>query len=186
MLNRITRAFWLLAAKLSRTSVAKWFLARIELKLGRIARRLGAPATDALQAVLTDEQRRKLADEVIQLLLYAMSVITLLKPGFQEANLPREFKAKLVFKTRRTEDSVECSAVFEDGIMRERKGSVANPDAVIVFKDGLSLFNYVFFSRDHDVVNLLLENRVEIDGNLSLVYKFMYMVRSLIRPLGLT
>jgi hypothetical protein len=185
MINQITRAFWLFIAHFSRTRVARWFVQRMERKLGQLARRLGTPATDTLQAVLTVEQRRKLADKVFRLLLYAMSVITLLKPGFQEANLPPGFKAKLVFKTRRTQDPVECSAIFADGLMQERKGSVPAPDATIIFKDGLSLFNYVFFSKDHDVVNLLLENQIEIDGNLSLVYKFMYMVRNLIRPLGL-
>ncbi len=185
MLNRITRFFWLLAARISRSRVVRWFEKRIERKLGQLARRLGTPATDTLQAVLNDEQRRELADKVVRLLLYAMSVVTVLKPGFKDANLPPDFKAKLVFKTRRTDHPVECSAMFEDGLMQERRGSVANPDATIVFKDGLSLFNYVFFSKDHDVVNLLLENQVEIDGNLSVVYKFMYMVRNLIRPLGL-
>lgn len=185
MFKATARFYWWLTAKILGSSAVQRLVKRIEGKLGALARRLGAPATDALQATLTDEQRRKLADKLVRLLLYGMSLITMLKPDFRKANLPPEFKARLVFKTKRKDDPVECSAIFANGRMREVKGSVANPDATIMFKDGLALFNYVVFSKDHDVVNLLLENKVEIDGNLTVVYKFMYMVRHLIRPLGL-
>ena len=40
------------------------------------------------------------------------------------------------------------------------------------------------FSRDQDILNSLLANDVEVDGNLNYVYKFGFMARDLGHRLG--
>ena len=44
--------------------------------------------------------------------------------------------------------------------------------------------NAFLFSRDQDILDSLLANDVELDGNLNYIYKFGFMARDLGRRLG--
>lgn len=132
----------------------------------------------------------KITDFVLEALLRTMSLAFALdNRNFisTEDNLAN-FSKKYVFKTRN--GAVCCSAIFEkgeipgNGKMIVKNHAIDDPDVTIVFKNSVALSNYLL-STDHDIVALLLDNQVEIDGNLNLAYKFMYMARHLILPLGI-
>jgi hypothetical protein len=40
------------------------------------------------------------------------------------------------------------------------------------------------FSRDQDILNSILANQVEVDGNLNYIYKFGFMARDLAKRVG--
>ena len=156
-------------------------------------RRLREAAVDIMKKADIDEQKKeKAAMRLLWWLLWIMSVTFCLpwQWRFRRDNLGQDFKATIVFKTRK--ETAGCSVVFRgDRVCCFRRMVVRgacieqNPDVVLTFRNGVNLFDYILFTEDHDPVNLLLENQVKMEGNLNLVYKFMYMVRHLIRPLGL-
>jgi hypothetical protein len=154
-------------------------------------RRLRRIAVELMQDFKPDQQKKeKAAMRLLRWLLRIMSVIFVFRGKFRRDNLGKDFAATIVFKTR-TETSA-CSVVFRKHRwfrlcrMGVEGRSVQNADVVLTFRNGVNLFDYILFTEDHDPVNLLLENQVKMEGNLNVVYKFMYMVRYLIRPLGLT
>ncbi len=137
-----------------------------------------------------EQKKEKAAMKLLGSLLWLMSVMFVYRFKFRRQNLGDDFEARIVFKTRK--QTAACSIVFKNErwyrwrrvVVKDRV--VENPTAVLTFRNGVNLFDYVLFTEDHDPVNLLLENQVKMEGNLNVVYKFMYMVRYLIRPLGLT
>ena len=54
----------------------------------------------------------------------------------------------------------------------------------VTFKDAPSLKQFLF-SRNQDILDSLLTNTVEVDGNLNYLYKFGFMSRDLMRRLGI-
>jgi hypothetical protein len=166
--------------------------------IGRIVGRFGVKrlkalresAVTILKEEVTDAEKEKVVDKLLRFLLWLMSVVCLLDKDFRNANLPSSFKAGFVFNTR--DGKVKCSVLFgKRGIlgirrMTVKRRAIPDPDVVVTFGNAVSLFDYILYSNDHDVVNLLLENQVDIDGNLNLIYRFMYMVRHILRPLALS
>ncbi len=76
-----------------------------------------------------------------------------------------------------------AAATFKDGDMKVHEEAVDDWNVCITFKDAAAL-NAFIFSRDQDILDSLLANDVEVDGNLNYVYKFGFMARDLGRRLG--
>jgi len=53
----------------------------------------------------------------------------------------------------------------------------------VTFKDWTALRDFLFFG-DQDILDSLLENKVEVDGNPNYIFKFGFMARDLGRRLG--
>lgn len=127
----------------------------------------------------------KVTDGFLELLLAGMKLWLTLFYSFRRRNL-KGFRATYVFQTK-DKTSVSCSVTFNKGRMKWKDGAVKEEerDVTVTFADSSSLFNYLL-SPDHDILALVLKNEVEVDGNLNLVYKFMYIARHIVRPLGIT
>jgi hypothetical protein len=85
---------------------------------------------------------------------------------------------------RTADGRVAASAIFAKGKMRVETTAVSSPTVTVTFTDP-GAFRRFLFSKDQDVLNSLLANEVEIDGNLTYVYKFGYMARELTMRLGM-
>jgi hypothetical protein len=131
-------------------------------------------------------------------LLRIMAFMFWFDKKFRDANI-REFNAAcFAFKIKgdkkddKKDDKFECYVVFRKPWilwfrrMVVKKKVRSDPHVTVTFKDRVSLYDYILLADDHDPVNLLLENQVKIEGNLNYIYKFMYMVRHLTKPLGIT
>ena len=57
-------------------------------------------------------------------------------------------------------------------------------DVKVTFKNAQALRDFLF-SGDQDIVDSLLKNEVEVDGNLNYIYKFGFMARDLEHRLGI-
>ena len=134
-----------------------------KLKARRLKRELDGEATDIF----------------VELLLRGMDWAFCLMKGYRK-NI-RGFEGRYLFRT--AGEKVVSSAVFSDGDMRVMDSGITDWNVCITFKSTEALKKFLF-SRDQDILNSLLANEVEIDGNLNYIYKFGFMARDLAHRLG--
>ncbi len=89
------------------------------------------------------------------------------------------FEGVYLFETK--DGSVRECRVFKDGTMREPKLPYPPEryDMKIVFGDTQAFWKFLF-SGGNDVLDSILENEVEVHGNLNYLYKFGFMARDLV------
>lgn len=92
------------------------------------------------------------------------------------------FKGRYLFRT--ADGAVAASAVFDRGNMRVRKEGIGDWNVRVTFRDAEGLRAFLF-SKNQDILDSILRNDVEVDGNLNYVYKLGFMARELTRRLGL-
>jgi hypothetical protein len=128
---------------------------------------------------LADQLCGKVTDDFIELLLRGMELSFCLSKGYRE-NI-RDFAGTYVFRT--DDGKVGCSAVFHNGEM-EIESHVCSPYEVRVsFKDPRALWRFLL-AENQDILDSILANEVEVDGNLNYIYKFGFMARDLQHRLG--
>jgi hypothetical protein len=126
----------------------------------------------------------KATDKFLELLLEGMDLAFSVLPGYSK-NI-KNFRGRYLFKTKETETEsnrpvVDAAVIFKNGKMKVDRKPKDDPDkwdVRVTFKDADALRNFLF-SRDQDILDSLLANDVEVDGNLNYVYKFGFMVRDL-------
>jgi hypothetical protein len=161
VLVKLQRLWWTVVAAISPRS---WLL--------RIVRRKARSLLAELEGVVTDK--------FVELLLVAMDVGFLLLPSYRR-NL-RGFAGGYLLRT--ADQRVAASAVFTPGRMFVHTTAIASPTVTVTFKDPAA-FRRFLFSKDQDILQSLLANEVEVDGNLNYVYKLGFMARDLLLRLGL-
>jgi hypothetical protein len=90
-----------------------------------------------------------------------------------------------------SEDGAICeAATFAGNDMKVKKDlttterAVKNWDVVVKFKTAKGLRDFLF-SSDQDIINLILTNDVEVEGNLNYLFKFGFMSKDLLRRTGM-
>ena len=121
----------------------------------------------------------KVTYKFLELLLKGLDLTFHLSKGFRK-NI-RNFKGKYLFVT--ADNTVAASAIFSGGNMKVDKNAIDDWDIRVTFKNYRALLDFLF-SKDQDILNSLLKNEVEVDGNLNYIYKFGFMARDLSRRLG--
>jgi hypothetical protein len=128
---------------------------------------------------LIEELYGKVTDKFLELLLGGMDLAFCLSKGYRK-NI-KGFEGRYLFRT--ADDLVAAAATFSDGDMKVHKEAIDDWDICITFKDAAAL-NAFIFSRDQDILDSLLKNDVQLDGNLNYIYKFGFMARDLGHRLG--
>lgn len=128
---------------------------------------------------LKEELCGEVTDKFLEILLYGMDLAFCLSKGYQR-NI-ENFNGRYLFRT--ANNLVAAAAIFKDGDMEVHKELIKDWDVRITFKDAAALRDFIF-SKDQDILNSLLKNEVEIDGNVSYIYKFGFMARDLSHRLG--
>ena len=122
----------------------------------------------------------KVTDMFLESLLAGMDLAFYLSKGYRK-NI-KDFEGRYLFRT--AEDVVAAAATFKDGDMQYHREPIDDWNVRVTFKDYEAL-NAFLFSRDQDILDSLLENKVELDGNLNYIYKFGFMARDLGHRLGI-
>jgi hypothetical protein len=166
-------------------------IARLKRSLTRIVSRIHEGAGSALVKAFCRKLLKQLPGEVtdkfLELLLGGMDLAFLVWPGYSK-NI-EGFKGRYLFKTREIDTYrpvVDAAVIFENGDMKIDREPEDDPDkwdVRVTFKDAAALRAFIF-SRDQDILNSLLKNDVELDGNLNYIYKFGFMARDLGHRLG--
>ncbi len=129
---------------------------------------------------LIEELSEKVTDKFLESLLAGMDLAFALSKDYRK-NI-RDFQGRYLFRT--ANDVVAAAATFKDGDMEYHREAIDDWDVRVTFKDYEAL-NAFLFSRDQDILDSVLANDVEVDGNLNYIYKFGFMVRDLRRRLGI-
>jgi hypothetical protein len=143
--------------------------------------------TDVTGGLVSKLQARRLKREIdgeatdlfLELLLTGMDWAFCLVKGYRK-NI-EGFEGRYLFRT--ASGPVVSSAIFTGGGMAVGRESISDWNVRVTFKDPAALKEFLF-SRDQDILNSLLANDVEIDGNLNYIYKFGFMARDLAHRLG--
>lgn len=142
---------------------------------------VGGRVLKLLTRSLRKELSGKMTNEFVKLLLKAMDTLFCLYEDYRKKNI-ENFKGGYLFET--ADELVSVSATFENGDMKLPKQARKDWDVRVKFKDSAALRAFIF-SRDQDILDSLLKNEVEVDGNLNYIYKFGFMARDLGHRLGL-
>jgi hypothetical protein len=122
----------------------------------------------------------RITDKFLELLLTGMDLAFFLFKGYRKNIIG--FEGTYLFRT--PDNLVASAAIFTSGQMEiDPEGAVQDWDIRVTFKDQSALRDFIF-SKDQDILNSILENKVEVDGNLNYLYKFGFMVSDLGRRLG--
>jgi hypothetical protein len=117
----------------------------------------------------------------MEFLLTAMDVFFFLWEDYR-TNI-EDFEGRYVFRS--SKGPVAASATFKNGDMEVHKQAIDHWNVRVTFKNPKALRSFLF-STDQDILDQLLENAVEVDGNLNYLYKFGFMARDLERRLGVS
>ncbi len=131
--------------------------------------------TRKLKNQLTEE----IADDFLELLLKAMDAFFFLSSDYRR-NI-EGFEGGYLFKT--STGGVASGAVFKKGNMKVRKKGIDDWDIKVEFTDADAL-NTFLFSKNQDILNSLLDNTVEVGGNVNFIFKFGFMAKDLGHRLG--
>lgn len=128
---------------------------------------------------LKEELSGEITDKFLEILLGGMDFAFTLSSGYRK-NI-EGFTGRYLFRT--ADNLVSASATFKDGNMHVHEDSIDDWDARVTFKDAKALRAFIF-SQNQDILNSILANEVEVDGNLNYIYKFGFMARDLGKRLG--
>ncbi len=118
-------------------------------------------------------------DKFLELLLRAMDLSFCLSRSYRK-NI-KNFKGRYVF---RTADNVVAAAItFANANMKVYDKEIDKWNVRITFKDAPALQAFLF-SKNQDILDSILKNEVEVDGNLNYIHKFGFMARDLMRRFG--
>jgi hypothetical protein len=92
------------------------------------------------------------------------------------------FEGRYVFRSK--DDHIHASALFHHGDMHVHTSAVADWDISIIFRDVPSFWRFLF-SGGNDILQPILNNDVEVFGNVNYLYKFGYMARDLMQRVEL-
>ncbi len=141
--------------------------------------RIGDFITRLWSGQLREEIYGKVTDKFLELLLGGMDLAFCLSKSYRK-NI-KDFNGRYLFRT--ANGIVAASATFRDGDMQVGREPVDEWDVRITFKDTAALSAFLF-SKDQDILDSILANTVEVDGNLNYVYKFGFMARDLGHRIG--
>ncbi len=141
--------------------------------------RVGTFITRLFSRNLKRELSGKVTDKFLELLLKGMDLAFYLSKGYKK-NI-KDFEGRYLFQTG--DNLVTASATFKGGDMKVHNNAIDDWDVLVTFKDAEALRAYLL-SKDQDILDSLLVNDVEVDGNLNYIYKFGFMVRDLTHRLG--
>lgn len=119
-------------------------------------------------------------DKFLESLLTGMDLAFCLS-GEYRRNI-KGFRGRYLFRT--ADGGVVASAVFDNGNMQVRKEGIGDWNVRVTFRDAVGLKAFLL-SKNQDILDSILRNDVEVDGNLNYIYKFGFMARELTRRLGL-
>ncbi len=128
---------------------------------------------------LVEQLRGKVTDDFLELLLRGMEISFCLLKGFRE-NI-EGFTGTYVFGT--DDGRVGCSAVFQGGNLDIDPKPRSSYEVRVSFKDAQALWRFLL-SENQDILNSILANDVDVDGNLNYIYKFGFLARDLQHRLG--
>ncbi len=144
-----------------------------------ISERAGQWALQRFSGGLVGQLGDRLTDKFLEFLLYGMDLGFCLSRDYRR-NI-KDFRGSYVFRT--ANQSVAASVTFANEDMQVQTKPVEDWDCRITFENAAALRRFLF-SGNQDILNSLLANEVEVEGNLNYIYRFGFLAKDLGRRLG--
>ena len=129
---------------------------------------------------LAEQLRGQLTDAFMEMLLGSMEWAFVLSKDYRR-NI-EGFRGTLTFVTRKGD--VGLSALFNDGKMKVLREPSPAWDALVRYKDSQAVWS-MLLGGDANILDSLLNNTVDAEGNLTYIYRFGFLARDLQRRLGM-
>ncbi len=134
--------------------------------------------SDALESALAD----RFLDGLLSAMDFAFAASTSGLLGDFHKNI-ENFEGRYLFEAKH---SSACSAaVFEGGDMRVLPDGTDQWDVKVVFKDDHALMKFMLKGVRSDALDAMMDNDVQVYGNINYLLKFGYMARDLLDRFGL-
>lgn len=143
---------------------------------------------EALKQDIEVKAAGEMLDEVLYAALKAMSMLLFVDEEYRR-NI-KDFSATYVIRSK--DKRIDVSAIFKkvrvlfskvDGMVVEDK-VVDNPTSTVTFRDGKAMAEFLL-AGNPDVISGMLNNQLEVSGNLNYLFKFVYMLRLIPERLGI-
>jgi hypothetical protein len=120
-------------------------------------------------------------DKFLEILLKCMDFAFCLSKSYRNDHL-KDFNKKYLFIS--ADNKVAAAAIFANNDMKVTEDAIEDWDTKVTFKSARALRKFLF-SQDQDILDSILANEVQINGNLNLIFKFGFMVRDLQHRFGM-
>lgn len=126
----------------------------------------------------------EVTDELLGVLLWCLGLAFAFSRGFRK-NIDG-FDGRYVFAADPSGSGsrVAESVIFQNGRMLRDDDAVDDYHVKVSFADPEALRRYLL-STEQDILDLMLENKVTVEGNVNYVYKFLFMTKDLFRRIGI-
>lgn len=114
------------------------------------------------------------AEKFLMLLLKLMSLSFKIDEDFRR-NI-KGFTGRYQFRS--IDNSVTIAAIFTGKDLRIKERLIPDANVSVIFKNSNSLMNYLL-ATDRDILRLILNNEVVLEGNVNYMFKFGYMANHL-------
>ncbi|CAD7775080.1 MAG: hypothetical protein KIIPBIDF_00638 [Candidatus Methanoperedenaceae archaeon GB50] len=114
------------------------------------------------------------AETFLEVLLLFMKLKFMFDPSYRK-NI-ENFKGRYQFRSR--DGRITVLVELDNGKMDIKETLSEDVDVTVIFKDGRSLMNFLL-SRNKDILRGLLNNEINVNGNLNYIYKFAFMANHL-------
>ena len=114
------------------------------------------------------------AETFLEMLLLFMRLKFMFDPSYRR-NI-ENFKGRYQFRSR--DNKITVLVELDNGKMDIKETLSEDVDVTVIFKDGRSLMNFLL-SQNRDVLRGLLNNEINVNGNLNYIYKFAFMANHL-------
>ena len=129
----------------------------------------------ALESSLLKCLHDQTAEGFLTLILKAMRLAFKLDKDYRK-NI-KGFTGRYQFRTR--DNSVLVAVTFTGKDMKVRKDkTIPDADITVIFKDSPAIMDYLL-AGDRDILKLVLNNEVVLNGNMNYLMKFGYMANHL-------
>ena len=153
-----------------------WLTARVTKLLSSNMRKLKKELSKDLQDEVTQE--------FLEFLLESMGMAFYLSKGYRK-NI-EDFEGRYIFEFEGSNGKKRkiTSAVFGKDRMEVSEDDMEDWDVRVRFKSADALDRFLF-SRDQDIVDSMLKNEVQVEGNLNYIYRFGFFARDLAHRFGM-
>ena len=138
-----------------------------------------------LKKELSKDLQEKITQEFLEFLLESMGMAFYLSKGYRK-NI-KDFEGRYIFEFeggKNDEKNIVTSAVFRKNRMEVSEDDMEDWDVRVRFKSADALDRFLF-SRDQDIVDSMLKNEVQVEGNLNYIYRFGFFARDLAHRFGM-
>lgn len=133
---------------------------------------------NALEKKLLDSIEGKITENVIDILLRLMGIIFAVDKNYRKNIIG--FNATYVFTDK--SNNFYSAAVFNNGRLKVSDKKISDPTFTLIFRDNQSLVK-LLFSGAPDILNAMLNQEVDFEGNVNYINKFAYMALHLVLEL---